>query len=223
MKHTIYILILGILFFCTPLRAQEKNKPFQHLSLSLGVGIMGAGLQLTAPLHPHLALRAGFDALPLDISFNYYEGEYEIATNSTVKFLNGNVLADWYPMRNGLFHVTGGVFLGESSAKGVARSARSYTLNGHTFEPEYFGTAHVTVKTAFAKPYLGIGLGRAIPRSRWAFRTELGVMYHGTPQVEVVNNTVFLLSIGDLPELREEVVKYKFYPQLSFKVAYRLF
>ena len=53
MKHTIYILILGILFFCTPLRAQEKNKPFQHLSLSLGAGTMGAGLQLTAPLHPH--------------------------------------------------------------------------------------------------------------------------------------------------------------------------
>ena len=62
MKHTIYILILGILFFCTPLRAQEKNKPFQHLSLSLGAGTMGAGLQLTAPLHPHWALRAGFDA-----------------------------------------------------------------------------------------------------------------------------------------------------------------
>jgi hypothetical protein len=28
-------------------------------------------------------------------------------------------------------------------------------------------------------------------------------MYHGTPQVEVVNNTVFLLSIGDLPELKK--------------------
>ena len=116
MKHTIYILILGILFFCTPLRAQEKNKPFQHLSLSLGAGTMGAGLQLTAPLHPHWALRAGFDALPLDISFNYYEGEYEVATNSTVKFLNGSagyqeyvkeVAKEWEKAAGVRFHFVG--------------------------------------------------------------------------------------------------------------------
>lgn len=223
MSRRLILYITFFIYLCLPANAQENSTFLKHLSLSAGVSTMGAGFQLATPLGSHWGVRAGFSALPLNFSYNYYEGDFEITTDAKARLYNGNMLADWYPKENGLFHVTSGLYFGESGGTGIARSADSYTLRGKEFTADYFGTADIKVKTAFLKPYLGVGLGRLFTNSRFGFKCELGAMYHGTPDVQVVNNTVFSLSVGDLPEFRKEVVKYKFYPMLSLQLVYKLY
>jgi len=220
-RLTLYIAFL--IYVCLPANAQENNTFLKHLFLSAGVSTMGAGFQLATPLSTHWGVRSGFSALPINFSYNYYEGDLKITTDEKARLYNGNILADWYPKENGLFHVTSGLYFGNSGVTGIARSADSYTLGGKEFPADYFGTADIKVKTAFLKPYLGVGLRRLFSNSRFGFKCELGAMYHGTPDVHVVNNTIFSLSVGDLPEFRKEVVKYKFYPMLSLQLVYKLY
>lgn len=223
MNKLFYNVIAILLLLSQQVKAQESDTFLKYLSLSAGVSTTGIGLQLAAPLNSHWGIRSGVNVLPVDFSYTYHERIYKITIDAKARLLNGNILADWYPKENGIFHVSTGLYFGKTAGDGIARSADSYILLDDVLTPEDLGTADVKVRTAFLKPYLGIGIRHFFSGSRFGFSCELGAMYHGTPDVEVTNNSVFSLSIGDLDEFREEVVKYKFYPVLSIQLVYKLF
>lgn len=79
------------------------------------------------------------------------------------------------------------------------------------------------VRVAKLRPYLGLGFGRSIPRSRFGFQVDLGVWYHGKPEVESPNEIAYDASAQTLQKDLAIIDKAVVYPQLSFRLTYKLF
>lgn len=203
MKKFISLCVVAVLLL--PIHAGAQA--FNHLSIGVGVGTDGLGLQLAAPLGRHVDLIAGYGlGLGLikvkagEVSVPSQPGNASSASvNSPLQFgfgmNDGRLLFNIYPGKGG-FHFTVGAYMGSS-----------HFVNGRlTNLPPVYNTAGIEVdgylvkatdgelnlslssngigSHAFAvKPYVGIGYGRAVPNKTVSFSVDLGAQYQGTPSV----------------------------------------
>ena len=130
-KNRITLLLCAL----SVLLLNAQDRPFQTWAAGINAGLYGAGAQAATSLHPHLRLRAGFDyltythreAISLETTAEPLEG-YEMTvegeiSEASITFPNFKALLDYYPMRNGIFCLTGGFYLGSNSisANGLIR------------------------------------------------------------------------------------------------------
>lgn len=202
----------------------ESGKCFDHLSVALNVSSAGPGLELAAPLGSQFALRAGFTTLPFGFSYDYDKKGLEVKADADVKLMNGNILADWFPFRKAPFHLTAGLYMGNTGIEATGHSNQAFEIGGTLIRPDEQGAIQAKLKTNAVKPYFGLGFGRSIPRSHFGFKMELGAMYHGAPKIET-NGTGYVGEVvGDeVSKITEDITKWKFYPVLSFQLVYRIF
>lgn len=115
--------------------AGDKNV-FNHLSVGVGVGTTGVGIEVGTTVCPVIALRAGVDFMPgisynTTLEFDHPSGWYDIPAamrrlylptddmETDVKvqpnMVNGKILADIYLGKNSMFHLTVGAYFGRKS------------------------------------------------------------------------------------------------------------
>lgn len=210
MKQKFQIAFLLSAVSIISMNAQEY--PFQKWSVGINAGLYGVGAQAATSLHPHLRLRAGFDyltythkeAFTFDTTVeppvgNTMTVEGEVS-EAGITFPNFKVLLDYYPMRNGIFCLTGGLYLGENSisANGLIRNYEQlkeqlgenpeFAYEDIVIRPNNDGTFEGKLLMGNSiKPYIGIGLGRTIPNNRVGFKFELGMVYQGKYRLESKN------------------------------------
>lgn len=101
------------------------------------------------------------------------------------------------------------------------------TVNGRTFQLKEPGSVNLGLKAAVARPYLGLGFGRSIPKTRCGFQFDLGAIYMGKLSVtsanEVGGTSSVIIQDNDIQKVLDTVGKIRVYPQLSFRFIYRLF
>ena len=168
-----------------------------------------------------------------------------VDATATLNFLNGKILLDYYPSAKYAFHITGGVYIGRSDivkVKGkmdqaveilsVLKPYYDYFNEPIIIDQDYRLTGNdlVDMKGAISvnsvKPYLGIGFGRTIPKSRVGVNFEIGAFYQGTPKIVSDNNNVQKLIDTKLAEVSDVVDKVKQFPILpviSLKLNIRIF
>lgn len=217
------LVVSGSLGFARSADAQEETKFLEHLSVALNVSTVGPGLELATPINDHFALRAGFNVLPFSFPYDYSSGDLSLHVKAKVKLLNGNVLADWFPFKKVPFHLTAGVFLGNTGINAAGHSTAPFELGGWLIQPDEMGNLDVKIKGAVAKPYLGLGYGRSIPNSRFGFKVELGAMYHGSPKVTAGATGMISETAGEAQKVQENLADYYLYPVLSLQLVYRIF
>ena len=203
MKKFISLCVAAALFLPVSAGAQV----FNHLSLGIGGGTDGLGLQLAAPLGSHVDVIAGY-GLGLGL-INVKAGQLSVpeqpgsATSNNVSVpLNlsfgmneGRLLFNIYPGKSG-FHFTVGAYMGSShvlNAKLTGLPAvyntagvdvDGYLVKATNGELKLALCANGIGAHAFAvKPYVGIGFGRAIPTKAVSFSVDLGAQYQGKPTV----------------------------------------
>ncbi len=202
----------------------ESGKCFDHLSVALNVSTLGPGLEFAAPLGSHFALRAGFTTLPFNFTYDYDKKGLEVEADAKVKLMNGNMLADWFPFQKVPFHLTAGLYMGNTGIDATGHSNKAFEIGGTVIEPDEQGMIVAKLKTNTVKPYFGLGFGRSIPRSHFGFKMEVGAMYHGTPKIETSGTGYVGDVTGDeVNKITESLTKWKFYPMLSFQLVYRIF
>lgn len=230
-------LLLGAVV-ALPAHAQRDERremmPFEHLAVSLTAGTTGGGLSVATPLTSNLAVRGGFTTLP--VSYKYtYDGQgdngdrFTVPMEAKLEMFNGNLMVDYFPAKDSRFHLTAGLVFG---------SDRIITVTGHTeynepieigdvwISPDELGDVSAWVQTKSVKPYLGLGFGRTIPRTRIGFKFELGGIFQGTPTIQTDNATVNsgLEDSQDMDDLNRFLKNYfKVYPVLKFNLTYRIF
>jgi hypothetical protein len=221
-----------------PSHAQRKERrdmmPLEHLAVSATAGTTGTGLSVGVPVLPRLAVRAGFTALPLNVNYTYEDyGEngdlFSVPMKAKVEMFNGNLMLDFFPVKDSRFHLTAGLLIG---------SDRIITVTGHTeynepieigdiwISPNDLGDVSAWIQTKSVKPYLGLGFGRTIPRTRIGFKFELGGVFQGTPTIKTDNATVNsgIEDSKDMNDLNRYLQDYfKVYPVLKFNLTYRIF
>lgn len=191
---------------CVSGKAQDRQL-FNHLSLGIGVGLDGLGLDLAVPASPFVQLRAGYAIFP-------YTFKKTIDVNGTFAGLdmgsfpasftfwkggNGKFLIDLFPCKKTPFHFTAGVFAGagkyihweadwQYQIEEEEYAARTFTYNGFTFSTDAKGQVQADAKMKRWVPYVGLGYGRAVnPARNLSVSVDLGLLITGGTQIVTYN------------------------------------
>jgi hypothetical protein len=160
---------------------EEKEGATSGFAVVPTVGTLGIGLMLDKSITPHLNAR---------LSGNYFEyrsnNTYrEIRYDATTRLQNAMLAGDYYPWKNGGFHLSLGVAYNGNRITGTANTVGgSININGVNYSASDVGDikAKISYPTPVA-PYIGIGWGNPVARnSRLSFYINAGILVTGTPK-----------------------------------------
>lgn len=172
---------------------------------------------------------------------------------ASAKRTQGHVLFDAYPFpKASSFFITGGFYFGGGSVAtgdleinreiAVARDAllkndyadqiRDLGINVGDIESlpiDQQGKMKAYAKVNSFRPYVGFGFGRVIPKHRVGCRFEMGVQFHGTPQVVYYDNDGNKKNLleseilkDDKKDIEDIMNKVKVMPVLKFSICGRI-
>lgn len=154
-----------------------------------------------------------------------------------------HAMIDYIPFKKGKgkFFITAGLFMGQSdlvsldgqfdmSDPNIKEIQQAGLLKEIQIElgddmicvgPD--GSMAAAIKVKGVRPYLGLGVGRAIPKHRFGFRVELGAVFHGKPELVSDNLIANANGSGEISDFTKTLSKISVFPQLSFQLTYKLF
>ena len=229
---------------------KAQHMPFDSWGVGINAGLYGFGVQGATSLSPNFKLRTGIDyftytdkeSREFDVSVEYsgYQADTQARiTDTKITFPNFKLMADFYPMPNGVFSITGGFYLGNN------RASTNGIVDGYEALVDFFGEKPVLTYEDIAitpnddgsfdgklemgnsiKPYFGIGVGRTIPRNKVGVRFELGMVYQGkyslsSSNINETGEDWFdrLTDELDLPFSRSVL---NWWPMLNLSLTYRI-
>ena len=244
------IFVSIMMFVLISLSGKAQEGAFESWSAGINAGLYGAGIQGATSLSSHFKLRAGFDyftynqqdVAEFEVDVEYSETQQTATAELTdleVTLPNFKVLVDYYPMKNGIFCLTGGVYFGnnKASTNGLIRDYQE--LSEQLGESPYLRYEDIVITpnddgSFFGelgmgngiKPYIGIGLGRTIPHNRVGFKFELGLVYQGkytltSPNMNEAGND-WLDGFIDEMELPVSESILNWWPMLNLSLTYRI-
>lgn len=244
------IFVSIMMFVLISLSGKAQEGAFESWSAGINAGLYGAGIQGATSLSSHFKLRAGFDyftynqqdVAEFEVDVEYSETQQTATaelTDLVVTLPNFKVLVDYYPMKNGIFCLTGGVYFGnnKASTNGLIRDYQG--LSEQLGESPYLRYEDIVITpnddgSFFGelgmgngiKPYIGIGLGRTIPHNRVGFKFELGMVYQGkytltSPNMNEAGND-WLDGFIDEMELPVSESILNWWPMLNLSLTYRI-
>jgi hypothetical protein len=186
-------------------------------------------------LNPHLNLPATHFPDKVDV-----EGKLNNTT--------GHVLVDLYPGKKTTLHFTVGAYFGpsevvqvyttkdeqllgvaqynDSQARAIAGFPKIGAQLGDFFlEPDATGHIDACVKTSGFRPYVGVGIGRNIPRKNpIGVSLDLGAQFWGTPKVYCQGNELTANDVeGEDGGVVKLLTKVKAYPTLTLRLTGKFF
>lgn len=168
------------------------------------------------------------------------------------KLANGMIMLDLLPIPISSFHITVGAYFGggdiiemynrEDGALSIINEANDQIaqwnaqnpgnpqkpigleLGDYLLTPDADGNVRATFSTKKFRPYAGLGFGRAVPRRRIGFRTDIGCMFWGKPTIKCNGETISASDVGgDEGKIIRAMSKIKIYPCISFRLCGRIF
>ncbi|HBA84026.1 MAG TPA: hypothetical protein DCZ95_08035 [Verrucomicrobia bacterium] len=203
----------------------DDSEGWPGIALGVDVGTTGLGGKGTVCIVPeYLNIRGGYSWASFTFNTKIEDIDYDLEANLSVF----PAMLDLHPFANH-FRISGGVFFNGSDGTLTAKSDKSFRIGDANFTPEQYGTLKGTLKLENSTcPYIGIGYGNAVyPDQAFSFVFDLGVMFTAydvsmTSEGGTMSNNPILLA--NLAKEEEKVQKdaddFKFYPVLSFGVAY---
>ncbi len=173
------------------------------------VSTLGAGLDVAVPVADSVAARLGFNAFNKSFSTTTTSATNTINYNGNLKLSTVQLLADWHPF-NGLFHLTGGVMLNNNKFDATGTDQAT--------------GAPVTASVTFSKtvPYLGIGWSGQAKNTGWSFKSDIGVLFQGSPTATLTstNQTLAANLATNQAALNDKLKNFKYYPVVSIGIGY---
>jgi hypothetical protein len=229
-----------------PVQAQDEVDEFgifDHVAAGVVIGTTGAGIDVSAPIGNYVQVRAGYNFFP---TFKYKEdvdyrakgkkerGKTEAEGKS--HFSTGHLLFDFYPFRNSSFHATAGFYYGTDEVATLENlipvkdfePGEGIVIGDYIVGFDQNGYAHGAIKVNKFRPYVGIGIGRSVPRKRFGVSGDLGVQFWGKPKVYEKQTGMDLEvkkeDLGDDSNKYYDVIsKFSVWPVVTLRLTYRIF
>lgn len=247
MKRNLLLLLFAPCFLC-PVSAQVDLRILNHLAIGAEVGTMGVGVDVSMPITPFVDVQAGFSMVP-KMSFKTslgmnepFPGIDKVPVKYHTLMKNGKILVNVMPIPFlTSFHVTAGAYIGPNEIMGlynpeplpaeIAAYNEMYpdnklglALGDYMLEPDALGNIDGKLKVFKAKPYVGIGIGRGVPKGRIGFKFDIGCVFWGKPTVYCNNMEVLDTDEGGKGEDAMRIItKFKFYPVMNFRICGKIF
>jgi len=171
----------------------------QGVAVSGRIGTLGLGVDASIGLTRQLGVRAGINFQPWQPEAEFEEVDFELDLPSP-SYMG---LLDWYP-GGGSFHLTGGAVLFSEDTEVRGRPTESVEIGDQTYTPEQIGTLSGAFVTTDLAPYLGIGFGKLGGKRGVGLALDLGVAFHGKPDVRLAASGPIAASPLFQANLREE-------------------
>lgn len=234
-----------ICMMATPALAQKELGLFNSVSIGTGVSTAGIDVNLAVPMGSHFALRGGLSFMPnitfntdvnADITMANGNKNYNVELEGQLKRTTGNVLFNYYPFKKKTFFLTTGAYFGGSSllaiqghsdqvANDIQEAGQAGIVIGDQEIPfDKQGNVAGGLDVKNFRPYVGLGFGRAVPKKRLGFLFELGVQFHGTPELYTDNGTLSTAGLENNDDTFTKVIdKLTVYPMMKFNLYFRTF
>ncbi|MEC4112988.1 hypothetical protein [Myroides pelagicus] len=233
--------------------AHYATEFLEHLNVSAGISTLGLTVEVATPIASHLKLRAGlnyfnYNSTGHNIDLEDNNGYFQQALGYTpnldaggkVNLFHGHALVDFYPAKKGIFFITAGLYAGKTSVKTTGELKDHLgnpvdLLNGQDWPTLDFEGNIISLNEGklneeivlgnTIKPYVGIGLGRAVSKRRFGVKFELGVLYQGDYTITKHANTQPSGTEADLYVTdTEDYTKWlNWWPKVSLSLNYRIF
>ncbi len=240
------VLLVGVSVNVQQVAAQRELGVFNSLAVGAGVGLTGVDVNVATSITPYLALRGGLSVMPnfslttdVDVEMSGM-GSSDIPSTiemeGSIKRVSGEVLLNVYPFKGTFFIAAGAYFGGSSIVKinghsdelaNLAAEAgdASIVIGDYTIPVDENGNVSGGLRVNGFRPYVGLGFGRVVPKKRVSVMFEMGVQFHGKPEVYT--------NYGDIGQLMDELDaddtfseimdKLTIYPVLKLRLCGRIF
>lgn len=215
--------IVSSVMFLIFLSSGRAGAAFDEWAIGAKAGTLGLGGELTTDIVPQLNIRASVQWLSLELDREWEDVDYEL----DLDLLSPLLLLDWYPF-GGSFRLSGGILFNESDVGLRAMPGEPVEIGGTTYTPAEVGT--LTGRSDFnpIAPYVGIGWGNAVGRSkRLGLAMDVGVAFIGSPGVNlsatgpIASDPTFQANLAEEEdEIEDDLSDFRFYPVLSLSLYY---
>lgn len=222
MKKSIIIFLAGIL--CFLVFGGSGYADSGRFAVAGKLSTLGVGVEITTYMTSNINLRFGVNAF----SYDYSGKESDVKYDFDLDLLSGSVLLDWHPFHGG-FRLSGGGMINQNELNMEAKPTISYTIGTKTYTFSEVGT--LTGKMDFDKiaPYAGIGWGNAVGKGkRWGLTLDLGVIFQGSPDIDLVANGLlasdpsFQADLAkEKQDLEDDLDEFEYYPVIAFGITYK--
>ena len=181
-KRMIGLLVAGLVVCCVVGLASGAD-----VAASAKLGTLGLGADAAMALNDQFNCRVGLNYLPaFDISSFVDTGDEagDVIQDLSIELegLTVGAFADWHPAA-GKFRVTAGLLLNSIEADITGTPNYTVTVAGRQYRAT---DASGDVTFASVSPYIGIGVGNPFKgEGQWFFTMDAGVMFHGTPELDL--------------------------------------
>lgn len=198
-------IVLPLVLVATPVYAGDASA-----DVNAHISTLGAGLDIAIPVADTVAARLGFNQFSMS-----YNSTTTSAVGSTVNY-TGNLklstvqlLADWHPF-DGVTHITAGVMLNNNKIEAVG------------VDQATGGIVNAVVDFNTIAPYLGFGWSGRPWNSGWSLKSDIGVLYQGSPRATLTTNNAALAPqlAADQATMNDNLKNYKYYPVVSIGIGY---
>jgi hypothetical protein len=195
------------------------------------VSTLGIGGSITRSLTPNFNARVGINNFGTSADITETDVTYEADLNLS----NISTVIDYHPFKNSGFRMTGGLVFQDNNIKGTATPTNgSITIGDQTYTNGQLQSVDSQVSFANSvAPYLGLGWGNPVkPGKRWGFSLNLGVMFTGSPEIDVtpnyglntdqaVRDEIDASIDKEIRELEDDLDWLNIYPVISLGVSYQ--
>ena len=226
MKKNSYILLIS-LFFLSQLTAQESSEQLKSdkenkNALAVSAGMPGFGVEYSRKLTSKLTAR---------LQYNFFEvedfdlGEIEIGDNQVTAIVSGesntiDLLLDYAPFGNA-FKIVGGLSsINTLSMDILMEYDESVTFGDIVLTKEDYGQLNAGLSWEGIAPYLGLGFGRAVPKSGLGFSVEFGSYFTQTPDVTLTATKLLAPTADQEEEFTKTFETWTYIPSVKFRLAY---
>ncbi len=145
----------------------------------------------------------------------------KLKVNGEIKLGSVNMAFDYHPFANA-FKISSGLALLFSQLNFIATPRDSLKQGEISIGPEEQGNIYYGLKTQLVCPYLGIGIGRAVPKKRVGFNFEIGTYYIGAPQLSFKTTGMLEPTSVEERKLKDNLRNYQLLPIILFNLNVRI-
>ena len=202
------------------------SMPAAAVDIALGgrAATMGFGGDVTMRMTSWLNVRASANAFNYTYSDTYGDVSYDAELN----LQSAGMLLDFHPFR-GNFRLSVGTYANGNGVDFSGQPTQNVNIGGQNFTPAEVGTIAGTVEFRKYAPYLGLGWGNAVgAHNRLGFSLEIGVLFQGSPDVEMSSQggtfsddpTLISEIENEERSIENDLSSFEYYPVVGMGMSY---
>lgn len=197
-----------------------------YATLGLVVGTSGFGLDVKRQVYEDVVLRLGFNTLPFN--FTKYEqlGSITVKGYFKARFTNIHLSADYSLLKSENYEVRmigGMAYFNQSEVTVNLTPIGNYYYGEIQLNDGTMGDATVIADWKGFAPFLGVGLGAAIPKTKMNISLDMGTYYFLTnAKVSMVTTGYLIGNENQRKQIQDNLKPYKWLPTFQLSLNYKL-